>query len=273
MPSYLSPGVYVEEVEAGSRPIEGVGTAVAAFVGLAEKGPFNKPTLVTNWTQYTQEFGEFVKGSYLAHAVYGYLNNGGGAAYVVRIGTGNGGPARAELTSGADSALGAYRITALEPGGAPEGPKDATAGAPITVEVADPPAGSADDVFALRVLRDGTVVESYDEVSTKKGKTNVATVVNAASKLIHIEEIGSALETRPQAGTVTLASDDGGMPTHIAADDYVGNSADRTGFGGLEEVDAVTMISVPDAMAAYQAGLLDLEGVGQSSSRCSLTAS
>ena len=38
MPPYLSPGVYVEEVEAGSRPIEGVGTAVAAFVGLAARG-------------------------------------------------------------------------------------------------------------------------------------------------------------------------------------------------------------------------------------------
>ena len=37
MPTYLSPGVYVEEVPAGSRPIEGVGTAVAAFVGLAEQ--------------------------------------------------------------------------------------------------------------------------------------------------------------------------------------------------------------------------------------------
>ena len=42
MPNYLSPGVYVEEVEAGSRPIEGVGTAVAAFVGLAEKGPMQR---------------------------------------------------------------------------------------------------------------------------------------------------------------------------------------------------------------------------------------
>ena len=45
MPTYLSPGVYVEETDSGSRPIEGVGTAVAAFVGLAEKGPFNQPTL------------------------------------------------------------------------------------------------------------------------------------------------------------------------------------------------------------------------------------
>src|SRR5258706_85026 len=59
MPQYLSPGVYVEEVEAGSRPIEGVGTAVAAFVGLAATGPFNEPTLVTNWSQFTQTFGDF----------------------------------------------------------------------------------------------------------------------------------------------------------------------------------------------------------------------
>ncbi len=52
MPQYLSPGVYVEELDGGARPIEGVGTAVAAFVGLAQRGPFNEPTLVTNWTQF-----------------------------------------------------------------------------------------------------------------------------------------------------------------------------------------------------------------------------
>jgi uncharacterized protein len=36
---YRSPGVYIEEVSSGSRPIEGVGTAVAAFVGLVERYP------------------------------------------------------------------------------------------------------------------------------------------------------------------------------------------------------------------------------------------
>src|SRR5947209_10572137 len=86
MPNYLSPGVYVEEVEAGSRPIEGVGTAVAAFVGFAEAGPFNQPTLVTNWSQFTSTFGDFIEGAYLSHSVYGYFANGGGAAYVVRVG-------------------------------------------------------------------------------------------------------------------------------------------------------------------------------------------
>ena len=86
MPTYLSPGVYVEEVQAGSRPIEGVGTSVAAFVGLATKGPINEPTLVSNWTQFTEPFGDFVENSYLAHAVYGWFLNGGGNCFVVRIG-------------------------------------------------------------------------------------------------------------------------------------------------------------------------------------------
>ena len=91
MPTYLSPGVYIEEVPAGSRPIEGVGTAVAAFVGLAAKGDFNKPTLVSNWSQFTQTFGDFVEGSYLAHSVYAYFANGGGNCYIVRVGAdGNG---------------------------------------------------------------------------------------------------------------------------------------------------------------------------------------
>ena len=86
MSTYLSPGVYVEEMESGSRPIQGVGTAVAAFVGLAERGPFHTATLVSNWTQFTSVFGGFVESAYLAHAVYGYFMNGGGNCYVVRIG-------------------------------------------------------------------------------------------------------------------------------------------------------------------------------------------
>ena len=86
MPTYLSPGVYVGEVESGSRPIQGVGTAVVAIVGLAERGPFNTATLVSNWTQFTNAFGGFVAGSYLAQSVYGYFMNGGGNCYIVRIG-------------------------------------------------------------------------------------------------------------------------------------------------------------------------------------------
>ena len=96
-PSYLSPGVYVEEVDRGSKPIEAVGTAVAAFIGYTEKAVqekngvseslLGKPTLVTNWSQYVQKFGAFVSGAYLPDSVYGYFNNGGTIAYIVSIKT------------------------------------------------------------------------------------------------------------------------------------------------------------------------------------------
>ena len=48
MATYQAPGVYVEEVPSGSRPIEAIGTAVAAFVGFTEKGPVGTPVRVTN---------------------------------------------------------------------------------------------------------------------------------------------------------------------------------------------------------------------------------
>jgi uncharacterized protein len=101
MPEYLSPGVYVEEVDRGPKPIEGVGTAMAAFVGFTEKADWvrningelvvedllNQPQLVTNWSQYVQRFGGFVQGAYLPHAVYGYFHNGGSRCYVLSVKT------------------------------------------------------------------------------------------------------------------------------------------------------------------------------------------
>jgi phage tail sheath protein FI len=39
MPEYLSPGVYIEEFEIGARPIEGVSTSTAGFLGETERGP------------------------------------------------------------------------------------------------------------------------------------------------------------------------------------------------------------------------------------------
>ena len=39
MPEYLAPGVYVEEIEMGGKPIEGVSTSTAGFLGETERGP------------------------------------------------------------------------------------------------------------------------------------------------------------------------------------------------------------------------------------------
>lgn len=84
MANYLSPGVYVEEVSSGVKPIAGVGTSVGAFVGIAEKGVIGKAVLVTNWSQFVNEFGQFIPNGYLAYAVYNFFAEGGTSCYVVR---------------------------------------------------------------------------------------------------------------------------------------------------------------------------------------------
>lgn len=86
MPEYLSPGVYVEEIEIGAKPIEGVSTSTVGFVGMAEEGDLNKPTLITNWGQFVNKFGRYTsERPYLAPAVYGFFANGGSRCYVVRV--------------------------------------------------------------------------------------------------------------------------------------------------------------------------------------------
>ncbi len=85
--SYLSPGVYVEEVDRGSKPIEAVGTNTVGFLGESAKGPMNEAVLITNWSQFVKTFGDFKDCSeHLAHAVYGFFNNGGSRCFVVNVG-------------------------------------------------------------------------------------------------------------------------------------------------------------------------------------------
>ena len=125
----------------------------------------------------------------------------------------------------------------------------------------------SEDMFKLLVKQAGQVVEEFDRATLARGKQNVATMVNAASKLIRIEEApaGSAAVDRPVTGSsVSLAAPPApaAVPSpRLTTDDYVGDVADRTGFGGLEAIDDVTMVCVPDLMSAYQQGAIDLETV------------
>jgi Bacteriophage tail sheath protein len=253
MPQYLSPGVYVEEVQSGARPIEGVGTAVAAFVGFAEQGPFHRPTLVTSWNQYVQNFGGFTEGAYLPHALYGYFANGGGAAYVVRIGGAAAEAGKPPAPAAVPVALGGLRIAAL-PGAGPD----------VSVEVADadgenPP----EDRFKLLVRQGDKVVETFDVSTRKNVKNYVVTQVSERSKLIEITEQPGAALARPEKQSVPLpaARPESTEVARIGPKEYLGDPEERTGFGGLEAIDEVTMVAVPDLMSAYQRGLLDLKAV------------
>lgn len=92
MGEYLSPGVYVEEYDNSPRTIEGVGTSTAGFVGLADMGAtIGAPSLVTNFTSFTKQFGGFLSEfsheeyRYLANSVEQFFINGGTRCFVARV--------------------------------------------------------------------------------------------------------------------------------------------------------------------------------------------
>lgn len=117
---YQAPGVYVVEQDSGAKPIAGVGTSTAGFVGLAPDTvtmpvrpgrtdsytvvPAGTPTLITSWEEFRTSFGDFQTGnSILAHAVFGFFNNGGTRCWVVRVVEGaNAGATEKALTDGLD---------------------------------------------------------------------------------------------------------------------------------------------------------------------------
>lgn len=346
MPEYLAPGVFVEEIDSGSKPIEGVGVNTAAFIGYAKSGDFNKPTFITNWTQFCEKFGEeentltaalgtemkmtigdvraakkasrqgwmafaqatinravrektstlkgfqdflrkynvpqdglpYREGSYLAHAVYGFYNNGGGRCYIIRVAhpedikalssdvaAADGAPATKADPTPAQIAAGPLLLTASKPGPAGNNTK-------VQVEHV------GDSEFKLHITQ-GDATEHFPDGKDKALTLDQAiTNVNKFSKLVKLEANPTATvtATRPDAKEYILAGglesgalDTGNMTksgttalaksplanglANLKANDFIGDEAQRTGMAGLVPVEGVQMIAVPDLMAgAFQ---------------------
>lgn len=110
--AYLTPGVYVEEISTGAKPIEAVGTSTAGFVGEAPDAnrALNKSVAIDNWTQFIKEFAtsENCKSTPLSHAVFGFFQNGGSRCYVVNIGKDK------QITSGGREKKGLDRLEEID---------------------------------------------------------------------------------------------------------------------------------------------------------------
>ena len=90
MPEYLRPGVYIQETSFRGKPIQGVSTSTAGFVGAARSGPEGKPTFIGSYGQFRRLFGDPITspsglGDYLGHAVKSFFENGGSRCYAVRV--------------------------------------------------------------------------------------------------------------------------------------------------------------------------------------------
>lgn len=83
VPTYMHPGIYTQEIP-GGHSIQGASTSVAAFIGFAESGPYEVPTLITSWNAYTRQFGSLSWYGFMPWAVYEFFQEGGASCYIVR---------------------------------------------------------------------------------------------------------------------------------------------------------------------------------------------
>ncbi len=295
---YFAPGVYVEEVDRGSRPIEGVSMSVAGFIGFTEDvrgdAELFEPMMITNWAQYLEFFGKSGSdgftdfGAYLPFAVQGWFLNGGGRCWVVSVGTklpGSPKPAASEnatklITSSGKPSLSFYlkaseseeegtlalpssagRLTVSVIDGAPKPlPEDAD-------EDAETPINNG-EYFTVVVRNGDEVLEQYDHLTMNpevlSEVADYAVTMLEASEYVVIENIsqsGQALSRRPANGSYEIAP-----PPYVGEPDRFnrdlqGNRDDRTGIQGLYEIDEVSMIACPDLLLAYEKGLIDLDQV------------
>ncbi len=296
MPEYLSPGVYVEEVDRGPKPIEGVGTAMPIFVGFTEKAQDTKQVdgevitedilgqaqLVTNWTQYVERFGGFVEGAYLPLSIYGYFMNGGTRCYVLSVKTI---PKAQAALLGSDGKP--HLIVKAKQAGfdglrlrvkvdAPELP--ASSGGKKSTdkesEESTPPAGGngAGETFNVTIERQGVTgawqtkevlrEATLTEVETDEGKqVRVAYRNNKAPNLIDILVADPAAPLskvwpKSQEQTLNIESKLIAPATYT---DFQGDVMERTGIEGLEALDDATMVCLPDLMTPMPGQKLDLD--------------
>jgi phage tail sheath protein FI len=282
MPEYLSPGVYVEEIELGPRPIEGVSTSTAGFLGATLRGP-EAVRLVTGFEEFKRLYGGYlpVDESNLPFAVDGFFKNGGQRCFIGRI-TANGTVA---MVADHD---GRIRMEALGPGeygnriaAKIEDASLQLVGLPAnqqrfkltvmywdTAPPTDPPVDPTDPAQITNPnRREPTLLEVYDNLSPDPASIDAfETVVNGGSSLISVVRIAADRPANLALGFLaTIGVPGTGLPRDVLAiGDYTGRELPplpngtiyRTGLLGFEQVDEIAIVVAPDY---HETATLDVE--------------
>lgn len=266
MPEYLAPGVYIEEIELGPRPIEGVSTSTAGFLGETLRGPL-EPRMVTGFEQFKRLYGGYVPVdvSALPFAVDGFFMNGGQRCVIGRI-------AAADATPMIADHDGKLRLSALGPGlwgnriavKIEPGTLDPATRFKLTVMYWDvaPPDPLVDPTLAANITnanrREPTLLEVYDNLTVDKTSIDFfETVISGSSSLIRVDQLEPVVPGLPAPLALVMAASFGAPGTAGAAvviGDYKGRELPalpdgtvfKTGLQGFEQVDEIAIVAAPD---------------------------
>ena len=191
MATLTYPGVYVEEVSSGVRPIAAASTSIAAFLGVAEKGPLKKAVKVFNFIEYQNLYGGFLDGYFLGQAVFQFFNNGGTQCYIVRVSGENTMTANIVLNDRGATAQQSLTISAVSPG---------VWGNKLAVVIADG-TNEPGNEFNLSVYWQDelTPLEKFENLSMVPSAPNFVEIIVASSKYIQVAV--NQANTNVQAGT------------------------------------------------------------------------
>lgn len=271
MPDHTAPNVPMEEIERGPRPIAGVATSTAAFLGESDRGPV-EPMLILDFSDYQRHFGEVRQGrGYLEHAVQGFFENGGRRAYIARI-AGTGATAASRTVAG-------LKIEAVGPGAwgnrvfvrlGPGSGSGTAASNRFRLQVAywDVPApdGGYPDPFAPvpgSSPAPAAIVEDYDGLAwdDPDAEDFYLRRLEDRSTFVKLSVTGAGqLDARPDWPLAALSGgSDGAAPT---ADDYRGEHADpalRTGLAALamDPYREISLVVAPAAAEPVASAVID----------------
>jgi len=275
MPEYLSPGVYVEEVDTGNKPIEGVATSTVGFLGVAERGPL-EATLVTSFSEYSRLFGKYVPNQYLARGVEGFFQNGGKRCFIARAASNTATAANANNTGNQ------FTISALGPGtwannrlafkvsaAGLQGPAPADVLFKLSVMYWDPtislPTPVVDPTDPANATnpnrREPTITEVYDNLSPDP-LSNAFFVRQISGNSVLIDIAPGAAAGRPADQALTFLTN-GTAGAALQPIDFLGDPnalpGQRHGLLALEEVDEIAILCCPDefTVAGITGALID----------------
>jgi phage tail sheath protein FI len=268
MPEYLAPGVYVEEIEIGAKPIEGVSTSTVGFLGLTERGPTD-PRLVTGFEQFQRLYGGYIENSYHAYAVDGFFRNGGQRCFIGRIVRSGALTAEAEVNPITFKAVGegtwGERVAVRIENASFDPSTD-----PTTAEREDlfklmvaywksslpdfsAPADPEETQKSIRTILADAEVEVYDNLSTRSTSSDYyLSKLGAPKGVSNLVQLTSTGTGRPANNTDPLFTPltDGGDGTSLSRSEFLGDpTADpgqRRGLTAFNEVDEISILYVPD---------------------------